>query len=1001
MKKKIIMMLVGKPFSFILLFTLVCYSGVLFGQTKSVTGVVVEQGSDSPVSHATIRVKGSQAITTANAIGQFQIIASNGAVLEISSVNYSPLEVPANFNDTMRIELALVATQLTDVIVVGYGTQRKSDVSGAVTSVKAEDLQGIPSRSVAEMLRGKAAGVAVTTSSARPGGTSDIVIRGQRSLTGGNGPLYVVDNVPVDATTANDINASDIASVEILKDASSQAIYGARAANGVILITTKRGLAKRVSVSYQGYGGVQQLKKNFSLYNATEWAQLRREAYRTDNNGMYLPDEDVFDPTMLEMLNKGEEINWQKFMIRDAFLHKHDVSVRGGTDKTKVAFSLGYFNQQGMVENSGFERGTMRLNVDQEISKAIKIGANINYARNFQTQEDGNLSEYIIVTPLAKPFDDNGDLQLWVDNISTPNPKFLNEQTTDERRGQRLLLSFFGNVDLYKGLTYRLNTSLTSSTNENGTYRTSKYQKGSNIGSRATLSNGNSTNYLIENVLTYNKDINDNNRFDVTAMQSYYNDVDKSTSIEGMQLPNDILGYNGIYAAQILTPPSRNISERTLISYMGRVRYTLMNRYLFMVTTRVDGSSVFGPKNKFGVFPSASFAWRMEQEEFIKNVNWISQLKLRANYGQVGNQAISPYTTLGEASSYPMLFGDGSYQIGYLPNNTLPNPYLKWETTTALNLGVDYSLFKNRLSGAIEYYKSNTTDLLVRKSIPESLGYTGMLTNIGEVENRGVELTLNAVPIRKKDFNWSIDVTFARNRNKLISLDGSLDENGKPVNDINNNWFIGEEIEPYYNYIFDGIWQVGDDIANSAQPQAQPGDIRVKDLNGDGKIDATNDRAIIKNDPKWIGSIGTRLNYKGFDFLVDFYTVRGAIKSNSYLYVFNDGGSLTGKTNGVKVNYWTPENPSNEFPRPRQNSSILYFSSLGYQDASYLRLRTITLGYTLPKNITTKAKLQSVRIYASGNNVWTKTKYLSYNPESNPGSYPEPRMFLFGLNVSL
>lgn len=851
-------------------------------------------------------------------------------------------------------------------------------------------MQGIPTRSVAEMLRGRPAGVDITTSSARPGGTSDILIRGRRSLNGGNGPLFIVDNVPVDATTANDINAEDISSVEILKDASSQAIYGARAANGVILITTKRGLANKVAVNYSGYAGLQQLKKNFDLYNANEWAQLRREAYRTDNNGMYLPDADVFDPSMLEMLESGSEIDWQKFMIRDARIQKHDVSVRAGGDKTKVAFSLGYFNQQGMVENSGFERGTARLNFDQDISKRIKIGANITYTRNFQTLEDGNLNEYIIVTPLAKPYDANGDLQLWVDNISTPNPKFLNQQTVDERRSQNLLFNFFGDVNLLPGLNYRLNTNVNTRTAENGQYRTSKYQKGSNIGSRAEVSSTNDINYLVENILTYEKEINNSNRFDITAMQSYYKDQDKSFGLEGFQLPNDLLGYNGISSAQIMSPPSRSVTERTLSSYMGRLRYTLLDRYLFTVTTRVDGSSVFGPENKYGVFPSASFAWRLEQEDFIRNLNWVSQLKLRVNYGAVGNQAISPYTTLGEVNSYPMLFGDGSYQIGYLPGSTLPNPYLKWETTKSLNLGVDFGFLKNRISGAIEYYKTNTTDLLVRRSINESLGYTGMLTNIGEVENKGLEFTLNTTPVRKNDFVWNVNLTYSRNRNRLLKLDGSVDANGKPVDDINNNWFIGEEIEPSYNYIFDGIWQQGDDIANSAQPLAQPGDIRVKDLNGDGKIDATNDRAIIKNEPHWIGSLGTNLKYKGFDFLVDFYTVQGAVKSNSYLYVFNDGGSLTGKTNGVKVDYWTPENPSSFYPRPRQNSSILYFSSLAYQNASYVRLRTVTLGYTLPKSISRKLSIQNLRVYASGNNMWTKTKYLSYNPESTPGAYPNP-----------
>ncbi|SFG99997.1 SusC/RagA family TonB-linked outer membrane protein [Pedobacter insulae] len=979
---------------------LLCFlwHGVAFAQEKSITGKV--SSDQEPLSSVGVQVKGTDRRIVTDASGNYKITVNSNDVLVFTYIGYVTKEMSISnlTGSILNVTLEKDIAQLTQVVVVGYGTQRKSDVSGSIVSVKPDAMNAIPTASISEMLRGKASGVQITTESSRPGGSSNILIRGQRSLSGGNAPLYIVDNVPVN--NVNDINAADIASVEILKDAASQAIYGTRAANGVILITTKRGMAGKVSVDYNGYTGIQQLKKNFSLYNGSEWATLRREAFRTENAGNnYESDEVVFDPIARKVMANGQAIDWQKFMIEDALSQKHDLSIRGGGDKTQIAASLGYFDQRGMVAGAGFRRGTGRINIDQKINKIVSVGANLSFTRNKLTQEDGNLNEYIITSPLAQPYGEDGNLQLFVNGENTTNPKFLNEQTVNETTTNRLLFNVFGNFDLFKGFRYRVNANINTRNNEQGTYRTKLYLKGSNIGNAASISSGNYNDYLVENIFSYEKDLNEKNRFDVTLLQSVYKEVSRTTSLSGSQLPTDILGYNGLPSAQVIGTPSRNVTDRTLLSYMGRVRYTLMDKYLFTLTTRVDGSTVFGPSNKYGVFPSASVAWRMEQEEFIKPVNWISQLKLRANYGQVGNQAVSPYTTLGEVNSYPFLFGDGSFQTGYLPNNQLSNPNLKWETTTSLNLGMDFDLFKGRISGALEWYNTDTKDLLVSKSINQSLGYSSVLINLGEVNNKGVEFLLNTIPVRTKDFTWGIDLTYTANRNKIVKITGDVDEMGNPVNDLNNNWFIGKPINVYYNYLFDGIWQTGDDIANSFMPTAKPGDIRVRDLNGDNKIDA-NDRDVILRDPKWFGSFGTSFKYKAFDLYLDFYTVQGSVRSNPYLYDFNSGGSLSGKTNGIRVNYWTPENPSNEFPRPRYSSTIQFFSALGYQDNSYIQFRTATLGYTLPARLVNKVGIQRVRAYVTGNNLFNATDYSSYSPEVTPAGYPEPRTVLFGLNVS-
>ncbi|MXV15780.1 SusC/RagA family TonB-linked outer membrane protein [Hufsiella ginkgonis] len=983
---------------FSLLFLFLLLHQIAFAQERTISGKVTSAGETLP--GVSVVIKGTGKAVSSDASGNYRINVSNGDILVFSYIGYTPKEaaVSAVSGNELNVVLESSVSELQQVVVVGYGTQRKSDVSGSVVSVKPDAMNAIPTTSISEMLRGKAAGVQITTESSRPGGSSNILIRGQRSLSGGNAPLYIVDNVPVN--NINDINSADIASVEILKDAASQAIYGTRAANGVILITTKRGASGKIAVDYTGYTGIQQLKKNFSLYNGNEWAAMRREAFRTENAaGNYESDAVVFDKVALEVLNSGNAIDWQKFMISDAWSQKHDISVRGGGDKTQVAASLGYFNQQGMVDGSGFLRGTGRMNVDQKINNKISVGANLSFTRSKISQEDGNLNEYIITSPLAKPYDANGNLQLFVNGENTTNPKFLNEQTLNENTTNRLLFNVFGNVDLFKGFRYRVNANVNTRNNEAGTYRTKAYLKGSNIGNAASISSGNYNDYLIENILSYNRNFAEKHLLDVTLLQSVYKEVGRTTSLSGSNIPTDLLSYNGLPSAQTTAAPGRSVTDRTLLSYMGRLRYTLLDKYLFTVTTRIDGSTVFGPSNKYGVFPSASFAWKMEQEKFLENAAWVDQLKLRVNYGQVGNQAVSPYTTLGEVNSYPFLFGDGSFQTGYLPNSQLSNPNLKWETTTSLNLGVDFGFFNSRITGALEYYNTDTKDLLVSKSINQSLGYSSVLMNLGKVNNKGVEMQLSTTPVRKKDFTWGVDLTFTANRNKLVKITGDVDAAGNPINDLNNNWFIGKPINVYYNYIFDGIWQTGDNIAGSHMPAAKPGDIRVKDLNGDNKIDA-NDRDIIFRDPKWYGSLGTTLKYKAFDMLVDFYTVQGSVRSNPYLYDFNSGGSLSGKNNGIKVDYWTPENPSNTFPRPRFSSTILYFSALGYQDNSYIQFRSATLGYTLPGKILSPVGIKKARAYVTGNNLFFKTDYSSYNPEVTAGGYPDPRTFLFGLNVS-
>lgn len=932
--------------------------------------------------------------------GKFSLelpVAPTNESIVFSFIGFKDIQMPVGGQKHFEISMTEDFLMLDKVVVVGYGTQRRSDVTGAIASVTSETLNTTPTTSVGEMLRGAAAGVHVSLGSAEPGGSSSVLIRGRRSLSGDNAPLYIVDGVPM--TSIDDINSNDIESMEILKDASSQSIYGARAANGVILITTKRGQEGKLKVSYSGYVAVQDINRNFEFYNGEEWAAYRAEAYYNAYGSF--DEEDCLKGLMLDNYVSGEWVDWEDLMINPAIQHKHDIYVQSGNDKTKYAFGIGAYLQDGMVLNSGFDKISGRLNIDHKISKSISLGANMSFARSWKQSADGSFNTFVTMPPLAKVYQDDG-ITLRKDvteaGESHYNPLWNINNSDSRSKTDRLLINLFGDWKIAKGLTYRINASLSSRYVDSGSYLGINHTTGQNTQGKATVTQSAYFDYLLENILNYSTEFGKGHKFDATLMQSMNYITWKSTSFSGTGFSNDDLSYNAIASAVEHGVPSYELSERKMLSYLARARYNYKDRYLFTAAVRVDGSSVFGAGNKYGVFPSASFAWRVDQENFMKNVEWVSNLKLRASFGQVGNQGISPYTTLGLADKYMYEFGTYP-MVGYLPDSTMPNPDLKWETSTSANVGLDFGFLLGRIGGSLEFYNTDTSDLLINKSLSQSTGYSSQLVNMGMVNNKGVELTLNLIPVKFKDFQWDVDVTFSKNWNKIVRIDGSLDENGKPKNDVNNNWFIGEPMNVYYDYRFEGIWQLDDDIASSHMPDAVPGAVKVSDANGDGQLDDT-DRVIMYRDPDWIGTLSTGLSYKGFDVSAVLYVSQGGTRYNSYLTSFNQGGDMTGKRNGVRRNYWTINNPSNEAPAPNMTQAPAYITALGYQDASFIRLRNVQVGYNFPKSITKHLAMQSLRIYATFTNVWTKTQVTGYGPEQTPGSYPEPRTMLLGLNVS-
>lgn len=973
-----------------------------------------------PLASATVLLKGTTIGTKTDENGNYHIEVPENATLLFSYVGYETIEIKTGNRTNISIQLKSAVIVAEQVVVVGYGTQKKSDITGSVAQVDLNKATAIPTTNVAEMLRGQAAGVQVTLGSARPGGTSNILIRGRNSIRGGNDPLVVLDGFPIE--NINDVNPDDIASIEVLKDASAQAIYGARASNGVILITTRRGKKGEFKINSNNYLTTQKLTKNFDLYSAEEFAQLRREARRTNNavvNGVqaYSPDSVNFGGTTqaLEYINfaKGNYADWEKEVLRTGVINSHTISMNGGTDNTKIFSSINFFNQSGLIPSSGYKRGTFRINLEQKLNERASIEANLNLSTDKQLRESSNL-DFITISPFEGPYDEFGNL---VKNVagtnassSTINPLWNIRESKYDVKTNLFNLNLVGNYKISKNFSYKVNTLLSRRNVDQGIYISRLHSAGVTDNGRATVSNTLREEYLIENILNYKGQLSSDHRFDATIVQSVNQRNTAKTESEGTGFGNDVLGYHGISNA-LFFKTSRVEEQYRLASFLGRLRYTLLDKYLFTLTSRYDGASVFAQNKKWGFFPAAALAWQMHKEGFIKNIKQINSMKLRLSYGSVGNQSLDPYTTLGVVGSYPYIF-NGVLFSGYLPGSQLNNLNLTWETSSTFNAGLDFSIYDNRITGSIDYFKTRTTDLLTDISLSGTGGYSNTITNGGETENKGIEILLSGKIIRNRNFNWDITTSFTSYRNRIIKT-GITGIDGQPKDDLGRGRFVGYPINNIRSYIFDGIFQTDAEAVASAQgtkggtvtafqnvSTLLAGAIRLKDVNGDGVINS-NDQVITATDPKWFGSVSTKLEYKNFDLLADIYIVEGSMKNNPYLSSFNEGGTLQSVRNGIKVDYWTPEKPSNTFPRPNYSAAPANISSLGLRDASFVRLRTVMLGYTVKESVLSKLKLRGVRVYVTATNLFTITKYKSYSPENNPNDFPDTKSFTFGLNIGL
>lgn len=995
-------------------------------QSHKVTGTVTADDG-SAIIGANVLVVGQTMGTTTDVKGNYSITVSDKASLEFSYLGYETQVVAVGKRSKIDVTLASDSQVLEDLVVVGYGVQRRSDVAGSVASIKAEDMNIYPSSNISEMLRGLSAGVQVTSGGGAPGSSSSIQIRGSRSLTASNSPLYVIDGVPSNSTEFNMINNNDVASIEILKDAAAQAIYGARAANGVVMVTTKRGQSGKTEVNFESTISVQNLWRNFKYYDPESWVELRRQAVASD---MGIDDPEAIaalgadyvfqDPIMQKNWEEAIWTDWESLMIKPAVMQKYSLGIRGGNKKLRFASNFGYTNQDGMIDGSGYERGNLRVNADYEAYKWLSIGVNTSANKTLRDAAYGSFNQFMTRPPYGIAYDAEGNITQYINSTNDQNPLYNMQHVKDQTAQDMFRINAFMEVRPFKGFSYKLNATQYARFAEVGSYKTSQYTGG---GAGGSISNSRDYNFVIENIVNYKVPIaNKDHSLNLTAVQSWDRDYMTKLEAEASDVPVDSFWWNMI-GDGVPTKINRSVSESILVSYLARAQYSYKDRYIVNAAVRYDGSSRFGAQNKWAMFPSIAGAWRISEEDFLKNSEAISNLKLRLSWGSVGNQnGIGNYETLGNTASYDMQFGD-NYIIGYLPGNTIPNTRLRWETTTSTNYGLDFGLFKGRVSGTVEYYNTRTTDLLVSRQIESVLGYTSMLDNLGETKTNGFELTLNTDIVRSKDFNWSIGINYSTFHNEIVRIDNRKDENGNYIDDVDNKWFIGHPINVYYDYLAEGIWQYddfdgkdaagkwiikptidsdGDGVADKAMETdvvVSPGSVKIIDHNGDGKITA-DDRQIIKRDPDFIASLNTSLKWKGFDFYMDWYMVSGTIRRNEYLYGSNQGGSLQGKLNGIMVNYWTPSNPSNEFPRPAFNSNMTHQQSLCYQDASYIRLRTLSIGYTLPKAMLKRLNVKNLRFAVTATNLFTMTDYLSYNPEAGAGSYPEPRQWAFSANLN-
>jgi TonB-linked SusC/RagA family outer membrane protein len=983
---------------FYLSMAIFCLLSVLsWGQTRIITGQISDSKTGETLIGVSILVKGTTQGTSSDNNGKFTInVPGNTSILIFNYVGYLAREITVGSQSQINLKMSPDETTLNDVVVIGYGTVKKRDLTGSVVSVKGEDIAKVPSANPLESIQGKVPGVDITRSSGSASSGVNINIRGTRSISAGNGPLIIVDGVQYGSL--QDLNANDIASMEILKDASSTAIYGSRGANGVIIVTTKKGVSGQAVVSLNSYYGISQVARYPSIMDGPQFVEQRRQAYRTTGNWASPADDiKIFNSAEYAAIQNNQYTNYQDLLLHDGSQQDYQIGVRAGTEKTKAYFSLDYLDEKGLLKNDRSNRYSARLNLDQNIGKYFTTGMQAQFTHYEIDNRRDPLNQANKISPLGDAFDQQGNLIIYPLSGTSVNP--LADEQPDVYSSKsiinRTLLSAYMELKPLKGLVIRSNLGANLNTDRTGTFADRYSIERNGSVPKATYSASNSHLINIENFVTYNKEIKDHS-FTLTGINSLlFNRSDNIAASGENQLLRSQLFYGLGNSQNQAVTTAYNMSN--LISYAGRINYSYKGKYLLTATGRTDGSSKLAEANHWAFFPSAAVAWRVSDEKFLKDSKVISDLKLKYSYGIAGSDNINAYSTQSSLSRIAFGFDETSVPA-YAYSPKIGNIDLTWEKTKTSDFGIEIGLFKNRITATIDYYDSKTYDLLLNRSLPPTDGVTTVTQNIAKTRNKGLEIFLSSRNFERKDFQWTTNLTFSRNVEEITELAGGAQS------DILNSWFVGSPVQAYYDYQKIGIWQTGEE-AEAAKFGQKPGDIRVADLNNDGKIDATNDRKIIgTNRPKWSGGLENTFTYKSWDLNVYIFARIGQTIYPDFLRRYDTQGVGNSTT---AINYWTPENPSNDYPRPNKNisfASTLYSSSLGYVDGSYIRLRNITLGYTIPKEVIQKSFIKTVRLYATARNPFTYTRssvLKEYDPERGGSeNAPMTKLYTFGLNAT-
>lgn len=957
--------------------------GALYQAANIHASGTVTDDKGQPLMGVTIQVQGASVGTTTDSQGHFSLDVPENSTLTVSYIGYDTRQIKTGSEDiVLQIRLQTSSSVLNQVVVVGYGSQKKTDITGSISSISEKALTIAPSANLQQALQGKAAGLEVQTTGTTPGSSAQIRIRGIKSISGSNTPLIILDGIPYDGNLG-DINPDDITSIEVLKDASATAIYGSRGANGVLLVTTKRGQQGPARLSYSAYYGIGTPEFSYPVFNAQEYQAMRNISGWT---GGYMPQE-------LQSIAEGKSTDWQDLMYQHSYKTNNYLTVTGGNDGSTYSLGGGYYKETALLPGQDFTRYSLKATIDTKIGKRIHIGLNtmnsVDITNGSQFVNGGSMFPILSLSPLMPAYDSTGKVLTQpagntLDN-TTYNPLLLkhnNNNWVDKKRNLRTFNSLYAELQILPGLKYRFNLGLDYTQEEDDQFQSADNALNPSYfrpmaGNTASVNNSEAFGYTAENLLYYNKTFG-KSKLDITGLYSIQQYHTHNTYATKDSITDDFVQFYDMALSNPTPYPVVSGGETSwaLLSYMARINYSYDNRYLITLTGRTDGSSRLASGNKWHQYPAVGLGWIISNESFLRGSKTFDLLKLRLGFGQTSNQAISPYSTLGLVNNSNGLVSPGNViMYNYGPTIVtgynvvkLPNPELDWEYTRTLNVALDFGLLNDRITGSIDYYHEHTNNILYSVQLPSTSGVSGSFTtNIGSMQNWGMEFSAASTNVQAPSgFSWTTSLNLFFNRNKLLSLGP-----GSAVN-ISNQLFPGYSMTSIYDYKKTGIWQT-DQAAEAAKYGALPGQIRLQDVNGDGKIDQNDDRYIIGNeDAKLQGGMTNTFSFKGFDLSFFLYARFGGLLISQIHQTISDYLTvMDGRRNGIKVDYWTPTNPTNWFPEPSTSISPVStaWTTLGYYDATFVKLKSINLGYTFSGALLDKWSIRSLRLYATVDNV--------------------------------